>query len=49
MPATEAAYMHQLLDIIKQVKIVRVIRPVAIKINELRDAVCNYLDTDKSK
>ena len=49
MPATEAAYMHQLLEIIKQVKIVCVVRPAAIKINELRDAVCNYLDTDKSK
>jgi hypothetical protein len=47
MPATEAAYMHQMLAIIKQVKIVRVVRPIGIKINELREAIGNYLGKDK--
>ena len=45
MPATEAAYMHQLLEIIKQVKIVRVVRPAGIKISELEEAVRKYLNS----
>ena len=45
MPATEANYMHQLLEIIKQVKIVRVVRPAGIKISELEEAVRKYLNS----
>ena len=44
MPETEAAYMKQLLEIIKQVQFARVVRPVAIKIADLHDSVSEYLD-----
>ena len=47
MPSTEAAYMHQLLEIMRRVKIVRVVRPVTIKISELREEISNYLNKEK--
>jgi len=43
MSETEEAYLHQLLEIVKQVKIVRVLRPVDIEIAVLHNAVRDYL------
>jgi hypothetical protein len=47
MPATEAGYLHQLLEIIKNVRIIHVVRPDGIRIRELQEAVYNYLNKDK--
>ena len=44
MPETEAAYLQQLLHIVEQVNIVRVVRPAEIGIAALHDAVRIYLD-----
>jgi hypothetical protein len=43
MPETEAAYLQQLVKIVEQVSIVRVVRPVEIEIVALHAAVRNYL------
>jgi hypothetical protein len=47
MPETEAAYLHQLLEIVKKVDVVRVVRPQDIRIKELKEAISNYLGQDK--
>jgi hypothetical protein len=44
MPETEAAYLQQLLKILRQVKFVRVVRPVQIETTALHDAVRTYLE-----
>ena len=44
MPLTEQEYLHQLLEIVQQVKFVRVVRPSDIKISDLHKAVIAYLD-----
>ncbi len=46
MPATEAEYLHQLLDIVKQVKIFRVVRPADIEISALHSAIEIFLNTE---
>jgi hypothetical protein len=43
MPDTEAAYLQQLLEIVMQVKIVKVIRPKEITIPDLYHAIVEYL------
>jgi len=43
MPETEAAYLQQLLQIVQQVNIVKLVRPVEIEIVVLHDAVSRYL------
>jgi hypothetical protein len=43
MPETEADYLQQLLNIIRQVHFVRLIRPAEIEISLLRGAVIDYL------
>lgn len=43
MPETEAAYLQQLIEIIRQVRFVRVVRPAEIRIVDLRGAVEEYL------
>lgn len=43
MPETEAAYLQQLVKIVEQVKIVRVVRPAEIEITALHAAVRDYL------
>jgi hypothetical protein len=43
MPETEAAYLQQLVKIVEQVKVVRVIRPAAIEIRRFHGTVTNYL------
>ena len=45
MPETEEAYMHQLLEIVRKVRIVRILRPAAIKISELRSVTEDFLTT----
>ncbi len=47
MPETEAAYLQQLVQIVEQVKIVRVVRPPEIKIVDFHTAVRDYLDRMK--
>ena len=47
MPETEAEYLQQLLQIVRQVKFVRVVRPADIRIVSLHDAVRDYLGTAK--
>lgn len=44
MPETEAAYIHQLLEIVQRVDFVRVIRPAGIKIADLHEAVQEWLE-----
>jgi len=44
MPATEAEYLHQLLEIVKQVHFVNVVRPAEIDIGNFYEAVRDYLD-----
>ena len=46
MPKTEAAYLKQLVKIVEEVKIVKVVRPGEIEIEALHDAVSEYLDAD---
>lgn len=46
MPETEAEYLQQLLQIVRQVKFVRVVRPAEIEIAALHTAVSEYLDAD---
>lgn len=48
MPATETAYLHQLVEIVERVKIVRVVRPAEIEIAGLYDSVRKYLDRSES-
>ena len=43
MPETEAAYLQQLLNIVEQVRFVRVVRPAEIEIAVLHEAVRRYL------
>jgi len=43
MPETEASYLQQLIDIIRQVRFVRVVRPGGIRIVELKGAMEDYL------
>lgn len=43
MPETEVAYLQQLVKIVEQVKIVRVVRPAGIEIADLHTAVREYL------
>jgi hypothetical protein len=43
MPETEAAYLQQLLKIAEQVRVVRVTRPVNIRISGLHEAVRDHL------
>jgi hypothetical protein len=45
MPETEADYLHQLLQIVRQVKFVRVVRPFEIEIQKLHKAMADYLKT----
>jgi len=45
MPETEAEYLHQLVEIVKQVKIIRVVRPAEIKITDLHAAMSGFLTT----
>lgn len=47
MPETEAAYLQQLLKIVEQVKIIKLVRPAEIEIPVLHTAVRNYLGTAK--
>jgi len=44
MPATEAEYLDQVLQIVHQVKIVRVLRPAEIGIKVLHAAIIDYLE-----
>lgn len=44
MPETEAEYLHQILEIVRQVKIVKVVRPVEIEVSALHEAVRDFLD-----
>lgn len=44
MPETEADYLQQLVQIIEQVRFVRVVRPERIGIAEMHVALMNYLD-----
>jgi hypothetical protein len=44
MPETEAAYLHQLLEIVQQVNFVRIIRPAEIEIKRLHAAIAEYLN-----
>lgn len=44
MPATEVAYLRQLVDIVSRTEIIRVIRPEVIAISDLRNAIEEYLD-----
>lgn len=43
MPETEASYLQQLLNIVEQVRFVRVIRPADIEIRKIHEAVRGYL------
>lgn len=49
MPETEAEYLHQLLEIIKQVKIIRVVRPTEIRIADLHSAIEAFLTTEDAE
>lgn len=44
MPDTEAEYLHQLLEIVKQVHFVNVVRPADIDIGDFYKAVRGYLE-----
>ncbi len=44
MPETEKEYLQQLLQIVAQVKIVKVVRPAEIAITSLHEAVREYLE-----
>ena len=44
MPETEKAYLEQLVRIVEQVEIVRVIRPTGIRIIDFHDAVRKFLE-----
>ena len=44
MPETEAEYLHQLLAIVQQVKMVKVVRPAEIGISLLHEVVREYLE-----
>jgi hypothetical protein len=46
MPETEAEYLQQLVKIVEQVKVVRVVRPAVIEIGRFHKAVSDYLDHD---
>ena len=43
MPETEAEYLHQLLQMVRKVKIVRVVRPAQIEIQALHAAIVDHL------
>jgi hypothetical protein len=43
MPETEAAYLQQLLNIVSQTKMVKIVRPEDILITELHNAIEEYL------
>lgn len=43
MPETEAEYLHQLLRMVQQVNIVRVMRPPVIEISTLHKAISDYI------
>jgi len=45
MPETEAAYLQQLVQIVGQVHLARVIRPAVCKIVDLHSTVREYLDS----
>ncbi len=45
MTETEEAYLHQLLDIIKRVHFVQVVRPAVIRIADMHNAVSEWLGT----
>jgi hypothetical protein len=47
MPETEKAYLEQLVRIVEEVEIVRVIRPAEIRIADFHGAVKEYLDMVK--
>ena len=49
MPETEAVYLQQLLQIVEQVRIVRVVRPAGIDIAGFYEAVRGYLTEAESK
>jgi hypothetical protein len=44
MPGTEAEYLQQLLQIVEQVNMIRVVRPAEIEIQALHTAIDNYLN-----
>jgi hypothetical protein len=46
MPDTEASYLQQLLDIVSQVKMVKVIRPPVIEIRELQRFIKNLVENE---
>ena len=48
MPETEEEYMHQLLEIVRRVRIIRVVRPADIWITDLHDVVEEFLITGKN-
>ena len=43
MPETEKAYLVQLVEIVKHVEIIKVVRPEEILISELYRAICDYM------
>lgn len=47
MPETETAYLQQLLEIVKKVKMIRIVRPQEFDVKELYRIVAEYLDVVK--
>ena len=43
MPETEKAYLEQLVEIVKHVEIIKVVRPEEILISDLYRAICDYM------
>jgi len=46
MPETEEEYLHQLLEIVKLVKVFRVVRPDKIEISAFHSAIELFLATE---